>query len=96
MSRSTGAIDTHWEKVDCRKAEEIVSTIGNNGEYVGEQDSDELSETLLDPNTRHIVKLTVTDIGATDNLFNDLYGKKIEPRVEFILKYSEEVDDSYV
>lgn len=71
-----------------------IKSIGRN-KGLGEQDSDELSETLLDPNTRHIVKLTVSDIGATDNLFNDLYGKKVEPRVKFLLKHSEEGEYDY-
>ena len=71
-----------------------IKSIGRN-KGLGEQDSDELSETLLDPNTRHIVKLTVSDIGATDDLFNDLYGKKVEPRVKFLLEHSEEGEYDY-
>ena len=71
-----------------------IKSIGRN-KGLGEQDSDELSETLLDPNTRHIIKLTVSDIGATDDLFNDLYGKKVEPRVKFLLEHSEEGEYDY-
>lgn len=57
---------------------------------LGEQDSDELAECLLDPETRHIVQLTVSDIERTDKLFTQLYGKAVEPRVKFILDHSEE------
>lgn len=57
---------------------------------LGEQNSDELAECLLDPDTRHIVQLTVSDINKTDKLFTQLYGKAVEPRVKFILKHSEE------
>lgn len=90
MSESTGTIDTCWEKVDHFLVEEIVSTYGNIGLYVGEMDSDELATCLLDPNNRVIYQLTVDDIDKTNKLFNDLYGKAVEPRVKYILKHSEE------
>ena len=57
---------------------------------LGEMDSSELSECLLDSNTRHIVQLTVDNIPTTNQLFQDLYGKAVEPRVKFILEHSEE------
>jgi DNA gyrase subunit B len=59
---------------------------------LGEQDSDELSYALLDPETRHIVQLKVTDFEKTDALFEDLYGKKVEPRVKFLLEHGEEAN----
>lgn len=57
---------------------------------LGEMDSSELSECLLDSDTRHIVQLIVDDIPTTNQLFQDLYGKAVEPRVKFILEHSEE------
>ena len=57
---------------------------------LGEMDSSELSECLLDSDTRHIVQLTVNDVPTTNQLFQDLYGKAVEPRVKFILEHSEE------
>ena len=57
---------------------------------LGEQDSGELAECLLDPDTRHIVQLAVSDVDKTDKLFTQLYGKAVEPRVKFILEHSEE------
>ena len=57
---------------------------------LGEMDSSELSECLLDSNTRHIVQLTVDDVSTTNQLFQDLYGKAVEPRIKFILEHSEE------
>lgn len=71
-----------------------IKSIGRN-KGLGEQDSEELSDTLLNPETRHVVQLQVNDIGATDNLFNDLYGKKVEPRVKFLLEHSEEGEYDY-
>lgn len=57
---------------------------------LGEMDSDELATCLLDPDNRVIYRLTVDDIDKTNKLFNDLYGKAVEPRVKYILKHSEE------
>ena len=53
-------------------------------------DSEELSHALLDPSTRNILQLQVNDINKTNQLFQDLYGKNVEPRVKFILEHSEE------
>ena len=57
---------------------------------LGEMDSEELSQALLDPSTRNILQLQVNDVEQTNKLFNDLYGKAVEPRERFILEHSEE------
>ena len=59
---------------------------------LGEQDADELSYCLLDPSTRNISLLTVENVEKANNMFNDLYGKKVEPRVEFLNKHLEEAN----
>ena len=66
-----------------------IKTIGRE-KGLGEMDSEELSHTLLDPSTRNIIQLQVNDIDKTNRLFQDLYGKAVEPRVKFILEHSEE------
>lgn len=71
-----------------------IKVIGRN-KGLGEQDSEELSDTLLNPESRNVVQLTVNDIGLTDNMFEDLYGKDVKPRVEFLLKHSEEAEYDY-
>lgn len=53
-------------------------------------DKEEAAQTLLNPETRNVIQLKVTDYEKTDKLFNDLYGKEIKPRVDFLLKHSEE------
>jgi DNA gyrase/topoisomerase IV subunit B len=53
-------------------------------------DAEELSHCLLNKDTRNIIQLTVEDITKTNNMFNDLYGKDVEPRVKFLLEHSEE------
>ena len=57
---------------------------------LGEQDSDELACCLLEPETRNLYKLTVSDIKKTDKMFKDLYGKNVEPRVKFLEEHLEE------
>lgn len=57
---------------------------------LGECDADELSYCLLNEDTRNILKLTVEDFKATNDMFQDLYGKRVEPRVEFLSKHLEE------
>lgn len=57
---------------------------------LSELDAEELSYTLLDQSTRHIVQLTVSDIQKTQELFQCLYGKPVEPRVRYMLEHLEE------
>ena len=50
--------------------------------------------TLLNPSTRKIVEISV-NVAESDtfgNLMTDLYGKAVEPRVEYIMKHSEETE----
>lgn len=66
-----------------------IATIGRL-KGLGEMDPSELSHCLLDSNTRNILQLTVEDIDKTETMFNDLYGKKVEPRVKFLSEHLEE------
>ncbi len=69
---------------------EVGYTIGRN-KGLGEQDSEELSVSLLDPATRNIYQLYVSDYEKTNEMFNDLYGKRVEARVRYIQKHGEEL-----
>lgn len=53
-------------------------------------DSEELSYCLLEPDSRNLLQLRVSDIGKTDMMFQDLYGKDVKPRVDFLNKHLEE------
>lgn len=64
----------------------------NRNKGLGEQDSSELSECLLEPDTRVLYQLTVSDAEKTDKMFNDLYGKNVEPRVKFLDEHLEEAN----
>lgn len=59
---------------------------------LGEQDANELAYCLLEPETRNMKLLTVFDIEKTADMFNDLYGKKVEPRVKFLEQHLEEAN----
>lgn len=73
-----------------RTTKETGYTIGRN-KGLGEQDSEELSVSLLDPATRNIYQLYVDNYAKTDKMFEDLYGKRVEARVRYIQKHGEEL-----
>lgn len=57
---------------------------------LGEMDVEETEETLTDPNNRIIKQITVEDVAATDQLFENLMGQAIIPRKDFIKEHSKE------
>lgn len=62
----------------------------NRMKGLGEMDEDEVAETLMNPEKRIIRQITVGDEQDADDLFEDMMGTKVEPRKEFLRKYSEE------
>ena len=62
----------------------------NRMKGLGEMSVDETEETLTDPNNRIIKQITVEDVDAADELFDDLMGTKVVPRKEFIREHSAE------
>ena len=53
--------------------------------------AEELRDTTLDPANRTLLKITMPEAAAADDLFRVLMGDKVEPRREFIEKHALEV-----
>lgn len=62
----------------------------NRNKGLGEQDSHELREALIDPETRNIKQLVIEDEKSTASLIECLLGPSVPPRREYLLKHSEE------
>lgn len=66
----------------------------NRNKGLGEQDSDELAEALLNETTRNVLQLIVENKEQTKKLIETLMGPNVPPRREFLLRHEEEANDS--
>src|SRR4051812_1548507 len=94
--------ETYWALDDAQK-EAVLKQHGKNGNRatpeitrfkgLGEMMPKVLWETTLNPRTRRLLRVEVTDQIATDRVINELMGKDASARFRFIMERADEAEE---
>src|SRR2546423_5554629 len=93
--------ETHWALDDAHK-NQILKQHGKNGrgtpeitrfKGLGEMMPKVLWETTLNPRTRRLLRVEVTDQIVTDRVINELMGKDASARFRFIMERADEAEE---
>jgi DNA gyrase subunit B/topoisomerase-4 subunit B len=91
--------ETYWAANDAHKERLLKQHVKANGKAeitrfkgLGEMMPKVLWETTLNPKTRRLLKVEISDALATDRVINELMGKDASARFRFIMERAEEVD----
>ncbi|HOM33283.1 MAG TPA: toprim domain-containing protein, partial [Candidatus Paceibacterota bacterium] len=82
-----------------KEKEEILKKLGNEGVSIqrykglGEMNPEQLWETTMDPKTRILKQVTISDAEEADKLFTILMGDEVAPRKHFIQVHAKTVNN---
>jgi DNA gyrase subunit B len=92
--------ETYWAADDADKARILKQHLKGNAKPeitrfkgLGEMMPKVLWETTLNPKTRRLLRVEVSDALATDRIINELMGKDASARFRFIMERAEEADE---
>ena len=92
--------ETHWAADDADKERILKQHAKSNSKPeitrfkgLGEMMPKVLWETTLNPKTRRLLRVEISDALATDRIINELMGKDASARFRFIMERAEEADD---
>ncbi len=90
--------ETYWA-LDEADRERIVATLPKNArpevmrfKGLGEMQPEELKRTTLDPTSRRLLRVSVSDVAEADRILTDLMGKDVEARFNFIMERASQAD----
>jgi len=90
--------ETFWA-LDEADRDRIVAALPKNAhpdimrfKGLGEMQPEELKRTTLDPASRRLLRVSVTDIAEADRILTDLMGKDVEARFNFIMERAAQAD----